>query len=412
MAFIPATALQFLDEEKFNTLKHHKSNDELHDSHPFFKAASKELSKIVKDLAWLDSRRAAKVQLHYDSRSPYDAFAVSAEMLPPELRNKQGFNQRDTWYDPVRNRINIAMQPMNTGLQILCKLYHEDEHARQRAGRGYDPDQQKMIAIARALYDKDDDNHIFYRNNYVELYARLAEAKLLISAYTFCAPSDPTTAHPMWRDDILRVYKNMHTELTQDVSLENMQILTDTNQHREIPPEKLKLLHEAFPGYKTPEAVTQAAHEFLQSRGMNLYQRVYDDTQAWDSMICAMHHKLTVDKETFETTVALVQKQTEWDAVIQEYNVPRIAYIPDGAQVRTISQDPNITALCKLNDNMLYNIAFCAHPTYGYCFIFDENKLPRQYSTNPALRAQWEAEHPEELDDDIKIYTRDVDEPR
>lgn len=412
MAFLPQRALQFLDEEKFNALKYAKSTKDLHDAHPFFKVASKELSKIAKELAWLDDRRAAKIQLHYDSRSLYDMFAVSADMLPPELRDKQGFNQRDTWYDPVRNRINIAMQPMNTGLQVLSKLYHEDEHARQRAGCGYDPDQQKMIAIARALYDKDNVNHLFYRNNYIELYARLAEAKMLVAACTFCAPTDVSEKHPMWRDDILRVYKNMHTELTQDVSRENMQILNEENQHREVPPERLKILYRAFPEYKTPESVVQAAHDFLAQKGMMLYQRVYDDTQAWDSIICALHRRLTADKAVFEAAQALVQKQAEWDDIIKQYNVPTISSIPEGVQVRPISENPNITALCKLNDEMLYNVAFCRHPAHGYCLVFDNNKIPRPYSTNPTLRAQWEAEHPEEQDADVKIYTRDVDEPR
>ncbi len=387
----------------------------------FLKEVRKILKQLEEDTAKETHRTAAKIAVHIDGRGPIKDLQ-SPTVIGKDFWGRPVYDPQRTFYLHKANRYNFGIAPGKNGLQLLCQFYHEAEHAAQHKGAIYNHTQKQLIAIAATLYshhvlgestERTRQVDIEYRNNYQELFAHMAEAKLCIAAYQELLQTNP---EQLIQDKTILVFDDVAQRLLTGVSLDNALAMNERNiQTLLCEPMDTELLRQYFAG-ETDEEVCQNAAEFLQTTAPALYALAIDKAQELGSVLLNMIQEMRQEQQAIQQA-ALREQQLKTQQMVLSYaqacNIPVLYQKPENAPYGCQSLYPSTI------QDLLVHSTFTQHSRVIVMeegkqpqLMYDFRPIPRPYSTNPTLRAQWEAEHQDELDDDVKIYTRDADEPR
>ena len=387
----------------------------------FLKAVQKMLTQLEKDAAKETHRAAAKITVNIDSRGPIKDLQSPA-VIGQDFWGRPVYDPQRTFYIPKANRYNFGIAPGKNGLQLLCQFYHEAEHATQHKGVIYNHTQKQLIAIAATLYsqhalgestERTRQVDIEYRNNYQELFAHMAEAKLCIAAYQELLQTNP---EQLIQDKTILVFDDVAQRLLTGVSLDNALAMNERNIHTLLcEPVDTELLRQYFTG-ETDKEICQNAAKFLQTTAPALYALAMDKAQELGRVLRNMIQEMRQEQQAIQQA-ALREQQLKTQQMVLSYakacNIPVLYQTPENAPYGCQALYPSTI------QDLLVHSTFTQHSRVIVMeegktpqLMYDHRPIPRPYSTNPALRAQWEAEHPEEQDADMKIYTRDADEPR
>ena len=156
--------------------------------------------------------------------------------------------------------------------------------------------------------------------------------------------------------------------------------------------------------------------EFLQTTAPALYALAIEEAQEVSQTLSEMLHEMRTERNEVQQS-ALRAEQLKTQQMAMDY--AKALHIPVVFQQPENPPYGNQTLYPTTMQDLLLNSTFTQHSRVIVIeegkapqLMYDHRPIPRPYSTNPTLRAQWETEHQDELDDDVKIYTRNEDEPR
>ena len=420
---IPVSAHVFIVQKDFQRFKdnfdgNHVPNDKV----PFMKSLQRMMQSVEADMARAQNRPIAKVTAHLDTRGPAQLRRhVSTEVIY-DIFGRPKPNPQQNHCLPLKNKYNIGFVTGRTGMRLYGDMAHEADHAAQLHSPIYSETQRKLFAVSNLCYDRAQPGmsadelrqvDINYRNNYSELYARLAEAEVYIQAYRLLKDIAP---EQLIQQATINAYDAMLTMMTADVDIASALNLNERNiELVQNPDYRIKTLAKFFPD-STRDSLRGDVLEFLGTTAPALYSIAINQTQ---EKIETLSQMLKEMRQMREEVIAAKQVQQANELRQQVRNTANAIHIPVLSQMpeqepwgqeRLYAQTVNSTLLTP--KQMQYSPAVVIEQGKQPVFVYDLQPIPRPYSTNPTLRAQWETEHQDELDDDVKIYTRDADEPR
>jgi ElaB/YqjD/DUF883 family membrane-anchored ribosome-binding protein len=423
MTKIPVSAYIFVVQQDFQRFKYNFDGNHIpNDKASFMDPLQRMMQSVESDMARAQQRPIAKVSVHLDTRGPAHLRRHVADEVKRDVLGRPKPNPQQNHCLPLKNRYNIGFVTGRTGLRLFGDMTHEAEHAAQIHSPLYNSTQRKLIAVSNLCYDRAQPGmsdaelrqvDINYRNNYSELCARLAEADVYIQAYQLLKEIAPEQliqqATINAYDEIVRM---MRTDVSIDAALalneRNVGLISDENY-------RIKALSKFFPE-STKSSLRNDVQEFLQTAAPALYSIAIIAIQEKADILSQILQEL---KQTRQEVIEAKQAKQAQEfnqkilATAQAAHVPVLFQMPEHAPYGQEWLYPaNLEGLLLSPKGKQYSPAVVCEAGKTPMFIYDHSPIPRPYSTSPALRTQWEAEHPEEQDADMKIYTRDVDEPR
>lgn len=370
---LPPNIDEFIIPEQFNALRDsYQPKWVANDTHPFIQTLQTKLSEIEDHIAHDAGRKACHLEVHFDDRN-----------LPNSLPFHGDKDKRATWHDDNSWTNNIGYRNGTPGLVLVANTYHEGEHANQTKGYGYTKDQQIMCSIAKVFYPKESQGPE-YRNNYTEVYARIAEANFYLATYHRLSVISPKTT---LTDQYYHMLCDACTHLTTKVSREAMrQINQNAIQYLLIPTNRASGLRQAFPDAPSMTRKFQAI-AFLQTKAMGLYEQALQDMEVVaDALRDVIRdiEKAREDQKKQEKQKATQLFQETLKEVTQRLNIPVISQI--------VQPFPDI-AICLSTPESIESALSPAPNKYNLCVAPVGDKVyawydlqPRERPYNPSLQ--------------------------
>ena len=348
------------------------------DTHPLIAAIAAHLATVEQHLANEAGRPSCEIQVHLDDRRF------------PGARPDEGYNDnRRTWHNDQLWRNNIGYRNGTPGLALAGNAAHEGEHANQTMGCGYTENQRIMCALATRFYPGESQN-LIYRNNYTEVYARIAEGKFYLAVVDHLKRTRP---------DVLRnpriqgLVRDMPKHVSADVSLQTMK---DTNRDYiaalSNPLTKVVSLHKVFPDVH-PRLLKSAARSFLKKHGDALCAQAISDIEEVKNALENAYQE--IQKMTQEYNERIEQEkaqalQEQLDKTIEKYHIPVIQELPWPTPDRQmyLNTPEDIIAACAPEPDK-----------YNLCIMYTANGLSAWYDTSPRQRDYY----PQHVAKDIKV---------
>lgn len=389
----------FIDSEKFDKLKqpYLEEDGRIHpDNLPLlFKELKQHLKPIERHFAKEASRRPSTIKMHWDTGAMGNLATLGiVSTPPPTVPARQGSSHIDK-----QNKHLIGYLDSAQGLHILGALRHESEHATQRSGKSYRKDEKRMAAISKRLYDTGEENP-HYRNNYAEVKARIAESKLYVAVYNDLIERGDVSVKTPERIGFL---SNKHRELIHLLSIDVMKQLNQRNVN-------ILLQEKEMPRIPILPAHRQA--HFLEQNGILLYTQAYNEAMFVATQMVEIITQLQKEYAASAEEQLQAQESQEIDKMLtyaQQYQCINDMPSPRPAFTKPVADIQDMKNQLK-HVIGFYNVAICIQSAKDVSVLADIQPIPRSYSTDPQLRAQWEAEHPEEhhfetrdsIDNDVK----------
>lgn len=361
--------------EEFRTANHGKTVTS--DNSPFLAVLTHNLQRFEDYLANIAQRKACTVEVHFDDRPPIGLIDASNDKGAVE-NNKAG-----TWHDDVLWVNNFGYNSSRSGLMLACNVAHEGDHADQTKGGEYSVDQRIMFTISKILYDRGATNP-FYRNNYAEVYARIAEAKFFLAAWEKVREIAP---EKLTQDNYYLMLTSMKTHLEAHTNEAEMEKLNSRNQKKvAIPQNRFPGLLRAFPQVH-PRFVKIATIQFLREKAPALNQQALNEMK----LVADALHKEIRNIEAKRAAEQAAKHQAAEQArvnkiqeMIAKHHIPVLSTLPNPLPDITLHLD----TLERAEQNLApspdkHNLCVAITPGFGLCAWYDLQPRERPYNPTP-----------------------------
>lgn len=383
---LPPDIEKFILDDQFEQFRKAHGGDAVNsDDHPFLEELRKEIRKFEEFFATEAGRTPCDIEVHFDDRP----IAGCVDLTKDETPNHD-IENRDTWHSDKEWKNNFGYKTSLPGYILACNAAHEGDHATQTKGGDFTQDQRTMLVIAKTLYDNGAQNP-YYRNNFAEVYARIAEAKFFLAAWERIrdiAPEKLTT------DTYYSMLTSLHTHLTNKVDLQTMQALNNRNRmFVAMPSKKYVELARAFPGTH-PRFAKMATLSFLSNTAKvnELFQGAIDEMNKVATAIEKEIKDIEAKRQAIKDEAKRAEQQDMQDKIqdlIKQHNIPVLNELPSPLPDITLRLDKpeNIEAYLTPSPDK-YNLCVAMTPGFGLCAWYDLSPRTRPYSISTAAEPE------------------------
>lgn len=374
MNYYQSKEMQLLCNEKYTAAmmkKYHTDGSDLTDDHPFVQEFLLPLlQKISDDITGIS-----------DPNSPQHT-KVSIFVINADEKNESSHDYR-------RYKTHLCYDKTLPIPHLVSSLRHETEHALQTLGIGYSTDERKLVALARIKYATSGPP---YKNNYVELRARLEQTRIQVERYEMCEkqPGDHFQEKQNIAAQLLTFRSQMLEDISQDVIDEWRNDFADKVSRFFY---RNKELLEIFPEARTMAEAKKQAEDFL----LHTSEDIFKDCLA---RIEALKNKIDEIVEEVDKEAVKHEKEevfTLFTQIGKELGIPVLETPPVefASQLYPLNKG---SAEFWVRDHyqQYHNVAIVMHPEHGPCLMYDRDAVYRAYMhPEKATSAQQQDEKPE-----------------
>lgn len=312
----------------------------------------------------------------------------------------------------VWSRTHFAVQFTTTGLELLGTTVHEGAHADQSDNARFSTDEQKLVLLNRVLYIPPEKDKTAYRNNYIELQARIQEAKLCIELFPYMQKD------PFWniaeRKHFLNycesVIKNLMPKLTQQSIQQYNDWLIKSLRHTKT---DCPYLHDVFAG-TTPAERNKSAASFLRTDGCRMHLELFNEAIKVFEKLSKIKHQLQqeVSPEHYDRTVQEDHRR-EVIRVCQEHGIPLLEnrQIEPYPQALEMVDNPAISIIDRIEIAQMYYNPALVITSEGLGIVYDKEPCERPYGPKSTHEDKTQAEISEMQQETRHVDVLFTDEP-
>lgn len=167
------------------------------------------------------------------------------EKMRQSLLTEQQKQRFKVYHNP--GYIHLSYNTKKTGIEMLGDIVHELEHERQLRGIGYSPEQQKLCLFSDLYYIPAENATSQYQNNYLEVYARIAEMNIYLDAIA----TQNTILSLQDKQSLCDACNNLYRWLEQKIDFNDTQTLL-TYYQRNVIESSLEELKPLLPNIDNP----------------------------------------------------------------------------------------------------------------------------------------------------------------
>ena len=324
------------------------------------------------------------------NKTPARVILTSAQATEQRFLKLLGKNVtlQDAEHDYINNVHRIPWNPTVIDAHpfgLVLAMRHESEHGSQSVGAGYATNEHKLIWIERACSAATQD---YYWVRLSEMNARMKEAE-------WCLEMMSTQKGHTSVDDrsaILQMARSLLPKIW-DIRLKDDLLFITQAQQKTIKKKDadVDLLKQAFPGIKERDLFYQAGN-FVTKEASKIYREHFARLKAVQDKlaqaIATWEHDLPIERKQYEQK----QENQKLETYAQQYGLPVLTDVPNGVIAIPIKATYAEETLQNLTEKH-HSPAIVIFSNKQSQLIYDQEPVPRPYSTSPSLRMQWQAEN-------------------
>lgn len=269
-------------------------------------------------------------------------------------------------------------------LELLDSMRHETEHGAQSVGFGYTEQEKQLLWIERACKTQTEN---YYWVRFGEMTARMKEAEFCIDMLQnhkshLSAPDQQNLLYTA--ESVLRRLTYQCTKVDLE-KLQKSQKRFLHYKHTQTP-----YLEKVFHGVNRQQ--NAMAYKFLKETAPTLYKDCFERLQATHQQLAQYISQWQQSIPDAVKRYKHHQENERLQELAQQYGLPVLTELPDGAQTLPIHGDSHAEQYLQDSTKRRYNpvLIITNKPAL---LAYDTAPVPRPYSTSPALRMQWRLEN-------------------